>query len=73
MVETILLLILLLLVGVFCVVLGVHLQAAKSKTDCGCGGKADKQTQALLSRVVRLERALNPAPEQPPHTRSHTS
>lgn len=51
MLEFILLLLLLLLVSVFSVVLGVHLQAAKSKTDCGCGVK----TAVLNRRLQRLE------------------
>lgn len=52
MIEFLLILLLLLLVGVFGVVLGVHLQAAKSKTDCGCGGKkADSATARRLTNI----------------------
>ena len=53
MLETILLLLLLLFVGVFGVILGVHLQAAKTKTDCGCGGKG--RPPSLDQRLRRLE------------------
>lgn len=53
MIEILLILLLLLLTAVFGVVLGVHLQAAKSKTDCGCGRRRD----ALTLRVQRLEMA----------------
>lgn len=54
MIEFLLVLLLLLLVGVFGVVLGVHLQAAKSKTDCGCGKGAD----GTARRIQRLEQAV---------------
>jgi hypothetical protein len=57
MIETILLILLLLLVGVFGVVLGVHLQAAKTKTDCGCGGGATKQLSTMIrSLQLRLDK-----------------
>ena len=52
MTDILLLLLLLLLVGFAGVVLGVHLQAAKSKTDCGCGkARDDKFISARLSRL----------------------
>lgn len=60
MIEFLLILLLLLLVGVFGCVLGVHLQAAKSKTDCGCG----KGSAYALRRLQRLEALLRDKPKE---------
>ena len=58
MIEFLLILLLLLFVGVFGVVLGVHLQAAKSKTDCGCGRAGKNVDRLILQRLQRLEQRV---------------
>lgn len=58
MLEFLLMLLLLVFVSAFSVALGVHLQAAKSKTDCGCGGRTRNSERLMLQRMQRLEQRV---------------
>ena len=70
LVEVLLLILVLLLTGVFGVALGVHLQAAKTGTDCGCGkkGLAQGREGMIISRLAKLEQTVFGAVGTPART-----